>query len=137
MVVAVLAIFDVLEPVALMSADRSDDGLGKLPALRDRLEPLDRRLDRAPADLELLLLLGLALAAARIARPSLRTTNGSVSPSPTRVTKMTQKVKIKIRSRSGNGLPSATVKGIASAAASETMPRIPVNASRNGCCHGG
>ena len=90
MVVAILAILDVCEPVALMSADRSDDRLGKLAALRDRLEPLDRRFDRAPADVELLLLpLDLPLAVARVrgAAPSWRTTKGSEKrPSPTSVT---------------------------------------------------
>ena len=37
----------------------------------------------------------------------------------------------------GNGAPLAVVNGIASAAASETIPRTPANASRNGHCHGG
>ena len=33
--------------------------------------------------------------------------------------------------------PLRVANGIASAAASETMPRIPVNASANGHCQGG
>src|ERR1700760_1852492 len=61
MVVPVLSIFDVQEPVALMRADRPGDRLGKLAALDDRFEPFDRRLDRPPPDLELLLPLRPAL----------------------------------------------------------------------------
>ena len=37
----------------------------------------------------------------------------------------------------GKGWPSAVANGIASAAASETMPRTPVKASTNGHCQGG
>ena len=58
--------FDIFEPVAQMSEDRSDHGLGKLAALGERLEPFDRRLDRARADLELLFPLGHSLAASGV-----------------------------------------------------------------------
>ena len=42
-----------------------------------------------------------------------------------------------MRSRAGNRDPSAVANGIASAAASETIPRTPVKASTNGHCQGG
>ena len=58
-------------------------------------------------------------------------------PCPTRVTRITAKVRNRIRLRSGNGAPLSVANGMASAAASETMPRTPVNASANGHCHGG
>src|ERR1700733_9495938 len=61
--VAILAMLDIFEPVAQMSEDRSDHRLGELAAFGERLEPFDRRLDRASADLELLLPLGLSLTA--------------------------------------------------------------------------
>src|SRR5580704_13274514 len=63
MLIAILAMVDIFEPVAQMSPDRSDQRLGELAALGERLEPFDRRLDRASADLELLLPLGLSLTA--------------------------------------------------------------------------
>src|SRR3984957_13856412 len=63
MLVAVLAMLDIFEPVAQMSEDRSDHRLAKLPALGERLQPFNRRLDRASADLKLLLQVGLPLTA--------------------------------------------------------------------------
>ena len=50
---------------------------------------------------------------------------------PISVAMMTTKVTNRIRSRSGNGAP-LTSSGIASAAANETAPRIPVKPIRNG-----
>src|SRR5262249_40262929 len=64
-------------------------------------------------------------------------TPGNIRPCPTSVTRITENVKNRMRSRYGNGCPEETVSGMASAAASETMPRMPVNAIRNGHCHGG
>src|ERR1700733_14448697 len=66
MFVPILAILDVEESVALVSADGPDDRLGKFAALRDRFEPFNRRLDRAPADLEFFLPLVPALEMSRI-----------------------------------------------------------------------
>ena len=43
----------------------------------------------------------------------------------TSVPKMTAKVRKRMRLRPGNGSPASVVSGIASAAASETPPRIP------------
>jgi hypothetical protein len=40
-------------------------------------------------------------------------------------------------SRSGKGCPLVVANGITRAAASETMPRTPVNARTNGHCQGG
>ena len=63
--------------------------------------------------------------------PSQRITLGSISPCPTSVTMMTPKVANRIRSRCGNAAPPSIVSGMASAAASETTPRTPVNAMTN------
>jgi hypothetical protein len=56
---------------------------------------------------------------------SSRITAGSVSPWITSVPKMTANVRKRIRFRSGNASPASVVSGIASAAASETPPRMP------------
>src|SRR5215470_1259562 len=64
-------------------------------------------------------------------------TLGNIKPCPTSVMRITENVKNRMRSRYGNGWPEETVSGMASAAASETMPRMPVNAIKNGHCHGG
>src|ERR1700683_3259697 len=50
---------------------------------------------------------------------------------------MTANVRKRILSRSGKRPPSAVLSGIASAAASETMPRTPVKANAKGHCQGG
>ena len=71
------------------------------------------------------------------ASPSQRITRGSARPWPIRVTTITAKLRNRIRSRCGNGSPLAVVSGIASAAASDTMPRMPVKPIRNGACQGG
>src|ERR1700722_12989769 len=63
MLVAVLAMLDIFEPVAQMSEDRSNHRLAELADLGERFESLNRRLDHASADLELLLPLGLSLTA--------------------------------------------------------------------------
>ena len=42
-----------------------------------------------------------------------------------------------IRSRPGKAAPASVCSGIASAAASETAPRIPVQEIRAGYCQGG
>ena len=63
MLIAIPAMVDIFEPVAQMSEDRSDHRLAELAALGERVEPFDRRLDRASADLELLLPVGLSLTA--------------------------------------------------------------------------
>jgi hypothetical protein len=47
------------------------------------------------------------------------------------VPRITQKVRKMIRSRSGNDRPASVLKGIASAAARETAPRIPDQEIRN------
>ncbi len=52
--------------------------------------------------------------------------NTAVRPCGTRVTRITQKVRKRIRSRPGNGAPLWIVRGIASAAARETAPLMPV-----------
>src|SRR5205809_4017109 len=49
---------------------------------------------------------------------------------------MTQNVSKMIRSRPGNGSPLGNRKGIASAPASESAPRIPVHAISAVCCQG-
>jgi hypothetical protein len=69
--------------------------------------------------------------------PSRRTNHGSVSPCNTSVDRITQKLKKMIRSRPGNGRPSANVSGSASAAASDTTPRIPLQLMIAIACHGG
>jgi hypothetical protein len=51
--------------------------------------------------------------------------------------RITAKVRKRIRSRFGKGSPVAIVNGMASAAASETMPRTPVKDSTKGHCQGG
>src|SRR3954465_3822274 len=55
-------------------------------------------------------------------------TLGNSSPCPTKVMRMTPKVIARMRSRYGNGAPVAVASGMASAAASETTPRMPTNA---------
>ena len=52
-------------------------------------------------------------------------TSGSVRPCPTRVTRITVNVRNRIRSRPGNVPPASVWSGSASAAASDTAPRIP------------
>lgn len=59
--------------------------------------------------------------------PSARMRNGSVRPWTTRVKTITAKVRKMSRSRSGNGVPASVLKGRASAAASETEPRMPAH----------
>ena len=54
---------------------------------------------------------------------------GSVSPWKTSVPRMTQNVRNTIRSRCGNELPAFVVNGTASAAARDTAPRIPAQAT--------
>ena len=60
-----------------------------------------------------------------VLRRSARITAGSVSPCPTSVSTMTVKVTMTSASRAGNGWPPGPVRGNASAAASETTPRMP------------
>src|SRR5262249_32985109 len=67
---------------------------------------------------------------------SQRITVGSVNPWPTRVMMMTPKVANRIMSRCGNGSPLAIVRGVASAAASDTTPRTPGEGTTNGSAHG-
>ena len=65
---------------------------------------------------------------ARARRPRARargSRRGSVRPCRTSVARITQNVRNTIRSRSGNAPPASVVSGSASAAASETAPRIP------------
>ena len=62
---------------------------------------------------------------------------GNISPCPTRVTRINEEVKSRIRSRYGKGCPAMVLSGIARAAASETIPRTPVNACMKAHCHGG
>src|SRR5450432_1814363 len=50
---------------------------------------------------------------------------------------MTENVRKRILSRSGKSPPSAVARGIASAAASDTMPRTPVKANAKGHCQDG
>ena len=50
---------------------------------------------------------------------------------------MTTNVMKTIASRPGNGAPFATVSGSASAAASETIPRIPDQPTSSSVCHAG
>ena len=57
-------------------------------------------------------------------------TSGSVRPWPTSVTRITEKVRKRIRSRPGNGVPASVLSGSASAAASETAPRIPAQETK-------
>ena len=64
-------------------------------------------------------------------RRSARISSGSVRPCPTSVTRMTTNVRNTIRSRPGTSI------GSASAAASETAPRIPAHEMTTGACHGG
>ena len=64
--------------------------------------------------------------------PNILMTTGSVSPWKTSVPRITQNVRKMIRSRSGNGAPECVVKGIASAAASDTAPRMPDHATTIG-----
>src|SRR5262249_42906567 len=66
MVIAILAILDVLEPVAQMSADRRDHGLWKLAGLGEGVKSFERRLDCELADLELLFRVGLSLTASGV-----------------------------------------------------------------------
>ena len=49
---------------------------------------------------------------------------------------MTEKARKMIRSRSGNAPPVSIANGNASAAASETAPRIPVQATITVSCQG-
>ena len=49
---------------------------------------------------------------------------------------MTQKARKTISSRDGNGAPASVESGTASAAASETAPRIPVQPITVACPHG-
>jgi hypothetical protein len=60
---------------------------------------------------------------------SRRSTAGSVRPPPTSVTKMTVKVMKTIKSRCGKSEPFGRLSGIASAAASDTAPRRPDQAT--------
>ena len=69
--------------------------------------------------------------------PSQRTTIGRLKPIPTRVTRMTPKATNSTRSRSGNGSPFRSANGSASAAASDTAPRMPAKDRMNTCCQGG
>ena len=66
--------------------------------------------------------------------PSRPMTHGSVSPWPTSVARITQKVRKMMRFRSGNGVGAI---GSASAAASETAPRIPAQAMTTTAARGG
>src|SRR5581483_520359 len=59
--------------------------------------------------------------------PTHRITSGSVRPWPTSVTTMTVKVITRTASRAGTGDPLGRVAGTASAAASETTPRMPAH----------
>ena len=104
--------------------------------MRELVEPVQHGVDRgAPRrDLGRALLLLLLLGDLAQAEPP---QHGSARPWPTSVTMITEKVRNRIRFRSGNGAPSAVANGIASAAASETMPRTPVKASAKGNFHGG
>ena len=63
-------------------------------------------------------------------------TNGSESPCTTSVTRMTANARKMISSRSGNGAPASVDSGIASAAASETAPRIPDQQTITPCTPG-
>ena len=60
-----------------------------------------------------------------LSRRSARTRAGNVSPCPTSVTNTMPTASRMTRSRYGNGSPFGSATGIASAAASETTPRIP------------
>ena len=57
--------------------------------------------------------------------PRRRISHGSVRPCPTTVTRISAKVMNWISSRPGSGSPASVLRGSASAAASETAPRIP------------
>ncbi len=55
----------------------------------------------------------------------------SERPCSTSVARMTEKLIKMISARNGNGAPAAVVTGKASAAASVTIPRMPVHATMN------
>ena len=63
--------------------------------------------------------------------------SGKVRPPPTSVTRMTLNVRKITRWRCASGMPLATVTGIASAAASETLPRSPDQAAMSACFQSG
>jgi hypothetical protein len=70
-------------------------------------------------------------------RSTARISGVSVRPCRTSVEKITPKVMKMIRFRAGNGPPPSTWSGIASAAASDTAPRIPDQAITAFACHEG
>ena len=61
-------------------------------------------------------------------------TKGRVSPCPTSVTRMTEKVRKRIRSRPGNDAPASVSSGSASAAASDSAPRMPAQERKTAPC---
>ena len=60
-----------------------------------------------------------------------------MSPCSNNVTRMTANETITTVARCGNGSPLGSVSGSASASASETMPRIPVQPISATACQGG
>jgi len=73
----------------------------------------------------------------RSVTPSQRASQGSDNPWKTSVERMTQNVRKLTRPRSGKGRPSPNVIGNASAAAKETTPRIPLQATTSMWRQGG
>jgi hypothetical protein len=135
-IIAIAPMLDVPEPVVVTHAEGMNDLFREMTFRCELVEPLDRCLDPVPPGPVLLGFAGVRSRRPAWARLSTRITAGSSKPWPTNVTRMTENVKKRMRSL-GKGSPFAAANGIASAAASETMPRTPVEASTNGHCHGG
>jgi hypothetical protein len=119
-ILAIDALLGVCQASLVTRAQTAHLLLGQALLDAQLLEPLERCAYRLATRLVLRLALIMALVVARARQ---------AEPADDR--------KNRIRLRSGNGLPESTVSGMASAAASDTTPRTPVDPSTNGHCQGG
>ena len=131
MVITVLAMLDVLRAGrgdGRVSVRRRSRELARSAA--SRVEPFDRRLDCAPADLELLVPFGLSLAASCVSETERASHRGQRQAFADQGHENDAEGQKQDQIAVGKRASIGYVKGIASAAAKETMPRTPVNATR-------
>ena len=134
--IAIAAALGMQEPVAQLAPKRLGQARRETPLPREQVEsPNAAEIASRRAAYSAVLSSRRSLRPTS-ARPSAPITNGNNKPWPTRVTRIT-KTSGKGSGRDRERMSVLVANGMASAAASETIPRTPVKARAKGHCQGG